>query len=68
MTVSVDGMQVSSFEDRDSGEIPEGWNTFVTDIAGTMALRDGTHTLMLDVAGGDGCVEIDLVTVRVVTR
>jgi hypothetical protein len=63
LTVSVDGVAVSSFEDRDSGDAVEGWNLFVTDPAGTARLGAGAHTLLLESRGGDGCVEIDLLMV-----
>ena len=48
----------------DSGDSVEGWNLFVTDPAGTSTLGPGNHTLTLDVTGGDGCVEIDVVTLK----
>jgi len=64
LTVTVDGATVSSFRNRDSGDSTEGWNVFVTDPAGTSTLRSGSHSLVLEVSGGDGCVEIDLVTLR----
>ena len=60
--VTVDGALVSSFTNRDSGDAIEGWNLFVTDAAGTSRLGSTSHTLMLEVQGGDGCVEIDHVT------
>jgi hypothetical protein len=60
--VSLDGASVSSFQNRDSGDSTEGWNVFVTDPAGTSAFRSGIHTLVLESRGGDGCVEIDVVT------
>lgn len=62
--VAVDGRAVASFQDRDSGDSVEGWNLFVTDAAGTSMLGPGNHTLALDVTGGDGCVEIDVVTLK----
>jgi hypothetical protein len=62
--VMVDGVQVSSFQNRDSGDSTEGWNIFVTDPAGRSTLSSPTHTLMLEVHGGDGCVEIDMVTLN----
>jgi hypothetical protein len=34
----------------------------VTDLAGTATLGTGIHTLVLEVSGGDGCVEIDTMT------
>ncbi|HVD91092.1 MAG TPA: hypothetical protein VNC21_02375, partial [Vicinamibacterales bacterium] len=60
--VTVDGMPVRSFENRDSGDAIEGWDLFVTDPAGTSTLAYGRHTLTLEVSGGDGCVEVDVVT------
>lgn len=60
--VAVDGTPVSSFQNRDSGNSIEGWNEFVTDPAGTATLGPGSHTLRLEVSGGDGCVEIDVAT------
>jgi hypothetical protein len=62
--VAVDGRAVASFQDRDSGDSVEGWNLFVTDPAGTSMLGPGNHTLTLDVTGGDGCVEIDVLTLK----
>lgn len=62
ITVSVDGTPVRSFENRDSGDSIEGWNLFVTDPAGRSTVGPGSHTLALEVHGGDGCVEIDFVT------
>lgn len=62
--VAVDGRPVSTFENRDSGDSIEGWNTFVTDPAGTAVLGLGSHTLTIEISGGDGCVEIDVVTLK----
>jgi hypothetical protein len=62
ISVTVAGALVSSFRNRDSGDSIEGWNIFVTDPAGTSTLGSRSHTLMIDVHGGDGCVEIDMVT------
>ena len=62
ISLTVDGTPVSSFQNRDSGDSIEGWNLFVTDPAGTSTLGPGSHTLTLDVNGGDGCVEVDVVT------
>jgi hypothetical protein len=63
MHVGVDGHAVASFQNRDSGDAVEGWNLFVTDPAGTSMLESGLHTLTIETTGGDGCVEIDFVTV-----
>jgi len=62
LSVTVDGTVVRSFENRDSGDSIEGWNLFVTDPAGRSTLGRGSHTLTLEVNGGDGCVEVDFVT------
>jgi len=62
--VTVDGTVVASFQNRDSGDSIEGWNEFVTDPAGTTTLGPGSHILKLEVSGGDGCVEIDVATLR----
>ena len=64
LSVTVDGTPVSSFQNRDSGDSIEGWNVFVIDPAGTSTLGPGRHALTLEVNGGDGCVEIDVVTLR----
>ena len=58
ISVTVDGATVSSFQDRDSGDSIEGWNLFVTDPAGTATLGSESHTLVVEISGGDGCVEI----------
>jgi hypothetical protein len=60
LSVAIDGRPVISFQNRDSGDAVDGWNEFVTDPAGTMTLGPGSHTLRLEVSGGDGCVEIDV--------
>jgi hypothetical protein len=62
ISVTVDGAPVHAFQNRDSGDSIEGWNLFVTDPAGVFTLGAGSHTLVLEVSGGDGCVEIDTVT------
>ena len=64
ISVTVDGTPVSTFQNRNSGDAIEGWNLFVTDPAGTSTLGPGSHILTLEVSGGDGCVEIDFVTLR----
>jgi hypothetical protein len=62
LTVMLDGAPVSSFRNRNSGENDEGWNMFVTDRMGSATLTSGAHTLIVSSSGGDGCVELDLVT------
>jgi hypothetical protein len=64
LSVFVDGALITSFQDRDSGDAVEGWNTFITDAAGSSLLGGKSHTLVIESRGGDGCVEIDLVTLK----
>jgi hypothetical protein len=66
ITLVVDGRQTAAFQDRNTGEdTPEGWNVFVTDDGGTSVVQAGTHTVTLQVTGGDGCVEIDVATLKI---
>jgi hypothetical protein len=60
--VAVDGRPVTSFLNRDSGDSGEGWNSFISDPGGTSTLDAGTHTISLETSGGDGCVEVDVLT------
>jgi hypothetical protein len=62
LTLSIDGAALRSWMNRDSGDAVEGWNLFVTDSAGASMLSFGTHALVLESSGGDGCVEIDRIT------
>ncbi len=68
LRVSLDGAHISTFRDRNSGDAVDGWNQFITDSAGSSQLASGVHTLTLEVDGGDGCVEIDLVTLTPVAQ
>jgi len=61
--VSLDGVSLRTFVDRDSGDAVEGWETFVTDPAGSASLAPGSHTVTIESEGGDGCVEIDFLRV-----
>jgi hypothetical protein len=63
LSVELDGASVDVFEVANTGEDTEGWNTFAVHQAGTVALRPGIHTLVVQSAGGDGCVEIDYVSI-----
>ena len=56
LSLSLDGVPVGAFEARDTGDDGEGWNVFVTNPAG--------HSLVIRSSGGDGCVEIDKVTLK----
>ena len=63
LTFEVDRTRLGSFQVRDTGEETEGWNTFAVEAAGSVTLRSGSHVLTIESSGGDGCVEIDVVTV-----
>jgi hypothetical protein len=65
LTVEVDRTRVGSFQVRDTGDETEGWNTFGAEAAGAVTLRSGSHVLTIESSGGDGCVELDVVTVSV---
>jgi hypothetical protein len=60
--VSLDDVAVGAFEARDTGDDGEGWSVFETDLVGTSTLARGNHTLVISSSGGDGCIEIDKVT------
>lgn len=62
LTVTIDGTVTGTQQVRDSGEGEDAWNTFVTDPAGGSALGRGSHIIVISSSGGDGCVEIDKVT------
>ena len=62
ISISLDGIPVHTFRDRDIDDGPEPWEVFETDPAGVATLDSGDHTLTISVSGGDGCVEIDRVT------
>jgi hypothetical protein len=64
LKVAVDGESIGTIRTQDTGDDGEGWNIFVADLAGAAMLRPGTHTVTVESAGGDGCIEIDMVTIR----
>lgn len=64
LRVELDGAAIGSFRAQDTGDFGEGWEIFFADTVGVFALGPGTHSLVVESTGGDGCVEIDLVTVR----
>ena len=64
LSLSLDGVPLGAFDARDTGDDGEGWNVFVTNVVGLSNLAAGTHTLVIRSSGGDGCVEIDKVTLR----
>jgi hypothetical protein len=67
LTAMVDGAMLGSFHARDTGDNGVGWETFVTDRAGVARALAGRHVLTLESSGGDGCIEIDLITLQPTT-
>jgi hypothetical protein len=64
LRVEVDGEAIGAFSAQDTGDDGEGWNVFVADLAGARVLGTGIHTVTVESTGGDGCIEIDLITLR----
>jgi len=64
LRAEVDGEMLGALQAQDTGDDGEGWNVFVAERAGVIRLGAGTHTVTLESSGGDGCIEIDLVTLR----
>jgi hypothetical protein len=64
LRVEVDGEAIGAFHAQDTGDDGEGWNVFVADLAGAPMLGAGFHTVTVESSGGDGCIEIDLITLR----
>jgi hypothetical protein len=64
LRVEVDGDEIGTVRAQDTGDDGEGWNVFVADAAGALVLRPGTHTVTVQSTGGDGCIEIDMITLR----
>lgn len=63
VSVYLDNALVGSFLAQDTGDSGNGWNTFQTAIVSTNSVSTGSHTIRLDIAGGDGFgVEVDYVT------
>ena len=64
VTVSVDGIEVGSFDAQDTGDFGAGWNTFAASPSfGPLTLEVGLHEVVISVSGGDGFgVEIDQLT------
>ena len=59
LTIAVDGLAIGAFRAQDTGDDGAGWNAFVSDRAGAVALAPGRHLLAVESSGGDGCIEID---------
>jgi hypothetical protein len=64
LRVDVDGRTIGTFRAQDTGDDGAGWEIFVTDVAGTSTLVGGPHTISVESSGGDGCIEIDKVTLQ----
>jgi hypothetical protein len=62
LLISIDGRAIGSFHAQDTGDDGAGWNAFVSDRAGAAALTPGRHLLAVESSGGDGCIEIDAVS------
>ena len=59
---TIDGLAIGWIRAQDTGDNGAGWNAFVSDRAGAADLRSGQHMLAVESSGGDGCIEIDVVT------
>ena len=59
---TVDGRAIGSFRAQDTGDDGAGWEAFVTGRAGAADLGPGEHVLAIESSGGDGCIEIDVVS------
>lgn len=64
LRVEVDGETIGTVQAHDTGDDGEGWNVFVADLAGVLRLGPGAHIVTVQSTGGDGCIEIDMVTLR----
>ncbi len=64
LRVEVDNQLVGTFRAQDTGDDGAGWEIFVDDLAGSSALPGLAHTISVESSGGDGCIEIDKVTLK----
>ena len=62
LTIAIDGVPIGAFHAQDTGDDGAGWNVFVTDRAAGVRLTPGAHLLAVESSGGDGCIEIDAVS------
>jgi hypothetical protein len=65
LRVELDGEPIGTIRAQDTGDDGEGWEIFVADRAGASTLRPGNHRLVVESSGGDGCIEIDLVVLKI---
>ncbi len=59
---TIDGLPIGAFRAQDTGDNGAGWEAFASDRAGAAVLPGGRHLLVVESSGGDGCIEIDAVT------
>ncbi len=64
LRVEVDGRLVGTFRAQDTGDDGAGWEIFVDDLAGSSALPGVAHAISVESSSGDGCIEIDKVTLK----
>jgi hypothetical protein len=64
MHVELDGERIGSIKAQDTGDDGEGWEIFVADRGGAAMLGPGSHRLVVESSGGDGCIEVDFVVVK----
>ena len=62
LTIGIDGLAIGALRAQDTGDDGAGWNVFVSDRAGEVRLAPGGHLLAVESSGGDGCIEIDAVS------
>ena len=63
VTLLIDEAVANAFEVRDAVDDDQGgWNYFMTDRAATVTLDRSARTITVVSDGGDGCLEIDKVT------
>jgi hypothetical protein len=64
LRVELDGEPIGTIRAQDTGDDGAGWEIFVADRAGASTLHPGTHRLVVESSGGDGCIEIDRVLLK----
>ena len=62
LTIAIDGLAIGVLRAQDTGDDGAGWNVFVSDRAGGVRLAPGAHLIAVESSGGDGCIEVDAVS------